>query len=75
LVVYHKDKKVVDLWGKSGNTSYSADSISGIWSSTKPVASILIGIMVDKGLLNYEEKICKYWPEFGKNGKENITLK
>ena len=42
--------------------------------STK-VCGGLIGIMVDKGLLNYEEKICKYWPEFGKNGKENITLK
>ena len=31
--------------------------------------------MVDKGLLDYESKISKYWPEFGRNGKENITLK
>ena len=30
--------------------------------------------MVDKGLLSYEEKVCKYWPEFAKHGKEQITL-
>jgi len=30
--------------------------------------------MVDKGHLKYEEKVSKYWPEFGKNGKENLTV-
>ena len=27
-----------------------------------------------RGLLDYQEKISKYWPEFAQNGKENITL-
>ena len=30
--------------------------------------------MVDQGLLDYKEKISKYWPEFGQNGKQSITL-
>lgn len=30
--------------------------------------------MIDKGLLDYDEKVSKYWPEFSQNGKENITL-
>ena len=30
--------------------------------------------MVEKNLLNYDETISKYWPEFGQNAKENITL-
>jgi len=29
---------------------------------------------VDGNFLDYDEKISFYWPEFGKNGKENITL-
>ena len=24
--------------------------------------------------MNYTEKIASYWPEFGQNGKENITV-
>ena len=29
---------------------------------------------VEKGLLDYEEKVSRYWPEFGCNGKEDITV-
>lgn len=31
--------------------------------------------MVDKGLLDYNEPVATYWPEFAKNGKENILVK
>ena len=31
-------------------------------------------MLVDKGLLDYDEKISLYWPEFSKYGKANITL-
>ena len=30
--------------------------------------------MVDKGVLDYEEKVSKYWPEFAQNGKEDIKV-
>ena len=30
--------------------------------------------MVDRGLLDYKEKVVKYWPEFGENGKQDITV-
>ena len=43
-------------------------------SSSKIVTSILLGIMVSKGYLRFEEKVATYWPEFGKNGKENIKV-
>ena len=31
-------------------------------------------MLVDQGLLSYDENVYKYWPEFGKHGKEDITL-
>ena len=31
-------------------------------------------MLVDKHLLNYDENISAYWPEFSKHGKENVTL-
>ncbi|KJH51326.1 beta-lactamase [Dictyocaulus viviparus] len=29
---------------------------------------------VDKGECNYEDKVIKFWPQFGNNGKEDITI-
>lgn len=31
-------------------------------------------MMVDQGHLAYDEPIVKYWPEFGKHGKDKITV-
>ena len=31
-------------------------------------------MLVDRGLLDYDEKVFTYWPEFAKNGKDNIRL-
>ena len=46
-----------------------------MYSSGKSIAAIVAALMVDRGLLNYDDKIVTYWPEFGKNGKEGITVK
>lgn len=32
-------------------------------------------MMVDRGKLDYEAPIARYWPEFGAHGKHNITLR
>ena len=44
-------------------------------SSGKSVASILMALMVDCGFLDFDEKVTKYWPEFGKNWKGHIRVK
>ena len=36
--------------------------------------ALVIAMLVDRGLLDYNEKVSKYWPEFGQNGKNDITL-
>ena len=38
------------------------------------LTSILIGVLVEKQILDYNQKISKIWPEFAKNGKEEGTL-
>ena len=45
-----------------------------MFSAGKTVAAIVVAMLVDKGLLEYDKKIQDYWPEFGKNGKNDITL-
>ena len=45
-----------------------------MFSSGKSIAAIVVAMMVDRGLLDYNQKIESIWPDFGKNGKSDITL-
>jgi CubicO group peptidase (beta-lactamase class C family) len=45
------------------------------FSTTKGVASTLVHICADQGLLSYEDRVARHWPEFGRAGKERITIR
>uniref|UniRef100_A0A914WZ40 Beta-lactamase-related domain-containing protein n=1 Tax=Plectus sambesii TaxID=2011161 RepID=A0A914WZ40_9BILA len=78
FVVYHKGKKVVDLWGGYADTAslrkWKEDTISVVFSTTKAVTALCVALLVDRGQLKYDDLVIKYWPEFGKHGKKNVTV-
>ena len=45
-----------------------------IFSSGKSVMALAIAMLVDKGLLKYDDKVSQHWPEFGQKGKEDLTV-
>ncbi|PCJ35467.1 MAG: serine hydrolase [Moraxellaceae bacterium] len=78
ICVYHRGKKVVDIWGGTKNWAgdpWEEDTVAVSFSTTKGVTSTLLHILIDKGLADYNDPIAKYWPEFAQNGKENITIR
>lgn len=36
--------------------------------------AIVFGRLVDQGLVKYDDKVAKHWPEFAANGKEDVTI-
>lgn len=68
MCVYVKQEMVVDLYGKPekqwGDEGFGPNSMVQIMSSGKSVAAILMAKMVEKGVLDYDERVCTYWPEF-----------
>ncbi|EXJ85430.1 beta-lactamase [Capronia coronata CBS 617.96] len=78
IVINVAGKNVVDLWGgyaDEGRTQpWTKDTITHIWSSTKTVAALATLILVDRGLLDLEAPVSKYWPEFGAEGKKDVVL-
>jgi len=75
LCVYYQGQQVVDLWASTNNDgNFSADSLVNVFSSGKSLESIALASLVSKGLLNYDAKIIDYWPEFGANGKGELTI-
>ena len=45
-----------------------------MYSTTKALGALCVAILADRNFIDYEEKVTKYWPEFGKAGKENLTV-
>jgi CubicO group peptidase (beta-lactamase class C family) len=43
--------------------------------ATKGLSAMILAIAHSRGWLDYEEKVCSYWPEFAQNGKERITVR
>ncbi len=71
FVVYRNGEKVVDLNGGV----MREDTLAVVFSSGKVVESLVAAMLVDRGLLEYDAPIAKYWPEFAQNGKEKITVR
>ena len=75
LCVYHKGEKVVDLWRASADDrTFSPDSLVNIFSSGKSLETIAIAHLVDRGLLRYDDRVAKHWPEFDAHGKGGLTV-
>ncbi|VDK46713.1 unnamed protein product [Cylicostephanus goldi] len=79
FVVYHNGKKVVDIWGGYADAEserlWKRDTLNVAFSSTKAFAALCVAKLVDRGYLKYDDLVVKYWPEFGKHGKENVTVR
>ena len=78
VCVYHQGECVVDIWGgvrSADGQAWQRDTMSPSFSTSKGVASTLVHIMVDRGLLDYDDRVSSFWPEFGRAGKKLITVR
>jgi CubicO group peptidase (beta-lactamase class C family) len=75
--VYHRGEAVVDLWGGTGvdDEPWERDTVAMCFSTTKGVASTALHVLADRGLVDYDEPVATYWPEFAQNGKETLTVR
>ncbi|CAF3622653.1 unnamed protein product [Rotaria sp. Silwood1] len=80
LCVYHRGKCVVDLYGgwkdpETKKEPYTEDTLQLVFSTAKGIMAAAVALCVERGWLDYNVPVSKYWPQFGYNGKENILLK
>ncbi|KAF2420746.1 beta-lactamase [Tothia fuscella] len=72
-------KTVIDIYGGYADFDKSKpwekDTIVNIFSSTKTITALAVLMLRDRGLLDVDENVAKYWPEFAANGKENIKVR
>lgn len=75
---FHRGKKVVDIWGGYVDADmtrpWERDTLVNVYSTTKGLASLALAILYDEGKIDYDEKVVAYWPEFGAEGKQDVTV-
>ena len=74
----YQGDKVVDIWGgftdAEMSTPWESDTLINVYSTTKGMASLALAILFDEGFIDYDEKVTTYWPEFGAEGKQDVTV-
>ncbi len=79
FAVYHRGKKVVDLWGgyrdKQSKAPWQADTVTTVFSSTKGLSSLALALAHSRGLFEWDAPVATYWPEFAQAGKQDVTVR
>ena len=69
---------VVNLWGGSadaaGTRPWQQNTLTTVLSGTKGLSATCVHQLADRGELDLQAPVARYWPEFGQAGKEDITL-
>jgi len=77
--IYKDGEKVVDLWGGIRNRTtgepWEEDTMVLVFSATKGLAAMAMAVAHSRGWLDYEERVCRYWPEFAQEGKGKVTVR
>ena len=72
-------KPVVDLWGGFANQDRSRpwerDTLVCMMSVAKGVTAICFNMLLDRGRVELDAPVARYWPEFAKNGKAGILVR
>jgi CubicO group peptidase (beta-lactamase class C family) len=69
---YLNGRAIVDIWAGPDATS---DRIQGVFSATKGMSGICIALLVERGQLDLDAPMIRYWPEFAQAGKADITVR
>jgi len=70
---------IVDIWGgiadRHSGRAWAADTMQIVFSGTKGLVATCLLLLIDRGLLELEAPIARYWPEFGARGKEAVKVR
>ena len=75
--VLHRGEVVIDVRGGTvdGATPWQDDTLVLTYSTTKPLVAACAILLWDRGALDLDAPVARYWPGFEQNGKADITTR
>lgn len=69
---------VVDLWGgyadEARTRPWARDTIINVYSTTKTMTALTALLLADRGELDFDAPVARYWPEFAAAGKQDVKV-
>ena len=69
---------LVDIWAghrdAAARLPWERDTLTTVYSTTKGIAALVCAVLVDRGALDYDAPVSQYWPEFGGNGRDAVSV-
>jgi len=79
VVITLDGEAVVDLWGgaadAAGTRPWTCDTIASVASTTKTATALSALLLADRGELDVDAPVARYWPEFAAGGKADVLVR
>jgi CubicO group peptidase (beta-lactamase class C family) len=79
VAVFVDGEAVVDVWGGFADADrtipWQRDTIAGVFSVTKTMTALCALILADRGDLDLDAPVARYWPEFAAAGKDGVLVR
>jgi CubicO group peptidase (beta-lactamase class C family) len=79
VAVFVDGEPVVDVWGGFADTGrtlpWERDTITNVWSVTKTMTALCALVLADRGDLDLNAPVDRYWPEFATRGKDAVLVR
>ena len=69
---------VVDLWAGTiddAGTPWERDTVINVWSTTKTMTALCALMLADRGELDVDAPVSRYWPGFEAEGKDGVLVR
>lgn len=79
VALWRDGRPLVDLWGGLADPGvgrpWARDTVVLTYSVTKGVAATALAWLVDRGRLDHDAPVARYWPAFAQGGKADVTVR
>ncbi len=79
VCITREGETVVDLWGgwmdAARTQPWQRDTLVNVYSCTKTVTALAVLLLADRGEIDLDAPVARYWPEFAANGKAEVRVR
>lgn len=79
VCIWRDGKKLVDLWGgiadPTTGTAWRRDTIVNTQSVYKSLAALCVHLLIERGTIDIDQPVARYWPGFAQAGKAAVTVR
>jgi CubicO group peptidase (beta-lactamase class C family) len=79
VAAYYQGRLAIDTWGgladETTGRTVDGDTLFNVYSVAKAVTATALHMQVDRGLIEYDAPIARYWPEYAAHGKQKTTVR